>query len=600
MNDTKIRIANPDFAILRQINEAPFKKMWVRELLRNCIEATINYKKSHTIDIPTPIKVRALKLNDFFGPGTFSGYKVSFLNYGGMTGGDLRLATNFYSSVGKTQSDRDNYGVGAKLMTMGFGQTIFITYKKGIASTAMLAIENGAPTRLGDIIECTDWVKENAESRGYDLDHDWTEVILYGKEDKQDTFKHPYGTDLNKQESNVHLIRQAFDRFYDIPEGIEILFETRQYPVHSKGKTYPSGVKLSTYDIEFNSKVIQKYPNAFSKKVSLEDGTELVYYYDPKKDTDNQPASYGYISPYCESVAKSYLVWGKVNERECYSLVDMKKWQRFATQLGILVDHKCFKVDVILPYQKYKSTTYRDNLLPIDAFGDNTPVEYKDFLLDVKNNMPDEWVEKIKEHNATRRTENIDDRIKQHMAEYYGDFRFDGVAGKKLNGTTETRSPSKNKQSKKASSKLRPRPNPNRKAGAVTVSTPEFVENPDIAGNFFVSYVDAGYGSRDTIYYNPLHKSVDQFFNKIVFEDDADPEVISAVRHEACELLKVKVGAKIIFAKSQKNSDWFDDDTFTAVTKASSLQLDVLQNELLIPSLRKFKSEKEKEIMLDT
>ena len=89
--------------------------------------------------------------------------------------------------------------------------------------------------------------------------------------------------------------------------------------------------------------------------------------------------------------------------------------------------------------------------------------------------MPDEWVEKIKEHNATKRTEDIGERIKQFMEEHYGDYSFDGVASNKLNGTSETRSPSKNKQSKKASSKSRPRPNPNRKAGPVTVSTPEFV-----------------------------------------------------------------------------------------------------------------------------
>ena len=65
-------------------------------------------------------------------------------------------------------------------------------------------------------------------------------------------------------------------------------------------------------------------------------------------------------------------------------------------------------------------------------------------------------------------------------------------------------------------------------------------------------------------------------------------------------LASFSLNGQNLLTPSVTHSDWFDDDTFTAVTKASSLQLDVLQNELLTPVLRKFKSEKEKEIMLDT
>jgi len=584
--DTSVGIDNVPFAIMRLIKDAPYQTMWVRELLKNSIEATQQYITNHKIEKPVPIRVRALKVNDLFYGWDTTNYKLSFLNYGGMTGKELRDATNLFSSVGKTQSDHDNFGVGMKVTLANFTDILMISYKEGIANYVLVGLEGNRLMRFNDIQNCTDWVESQAEYRGYDLDHDWTEVIIMGKTDpKQNTFTHTFGSNKSKQSSN-HVIHKAFSRFVDIPENIDIYFangDKAEDTVHGSGRSAwgKNGIKFQTKEqVWDNAKT--KVPECFKISVKGEDDNIYHYYYDAAADSGD-PATEGFGSRYGNTHFVS-LIWGKHNDKERYDVNYIDKWKRIATRLGIYADHKHFKVDVELPYNQYTTTTYRNELKLIDSESDDA-IGYRDFIKGIEENFPDEIVEKIRQHNQKATPEDIQDRIREYLKENYNEFPLPGSSVK---GDTVAKPKASNKKPVPKKASGRPRP---KVFAPVQIGTPKFVADHNLPS--FVEFNDNGASNQDVIYYNPEHKAVDALFARI--QDEFVEDVHAAIRTEACELLKVKIGAKIVFAKGQLDSDWFDNDTYRNITTSTALTFDALQSEGLVPYLRKFGKQKQTE-----
>jgi len=289
MKTTPVGIKNVPFGIMRFIKDAPYYEMWVREPLKNCIEATRDYIAVHNIKKPAKIKIRALKVNGLFEDFDTTNYKLSFLNYKGLTGTELRTATELFSSVDKTQSDHDNFGVGEKVVLANFTDILKISYKNKIAHYTYLGIYNGEFVRLNDVQECTDWVKEQAEYRGYDMDHDWTETIIMGKDPKVNTFLNVFGADKPQQPKN-HVIYKAFTRFVDIPAGIEIVFESGESndsTVHGAGPgSRTNGLTFETREQKWE-KALKNNPDCFSISKDAQDGNTYIYYYDAPNDVGN-------------------------------------------------------------------------------------------------------------------------------------------------------------------------------------------------------------------------------------------------------------------------------------------------------------------------
>ena len=589
--DTSVSIANVSFAIMRLIKDAPYQKMWAREVLKNAIDATAQYIASNKIESPVPIRVRALRVNELFNDLNTTNYKLSFLNYGGLTAHELCSATDLFSSVGKTQSDSDNFGVGMKVTLANFTDILMISYKEDIANYVLLGIEKKELKRINNVQNCTDWVKSQAEYRGYDLDHEWTEIILMGKESapEQNTFTHTLGSDKDKESAN-HVISKVFTRFVDIPENIEIYFangDDEGNRIHGCGPTaFKNGIKFKTKEQVWDD-AKNKVPECLKISVPGKDGNIYHYYYDAPAD-NGQHATHGFSDRFGNTNFVS-LIWGKYNDRERYDVLDLTKWKRVATRLGILSDHKCFKIDVELPYEQYDTTTYR-NELKLKGNESDDPIRYRDFINGIEENFPAKIVEKIRHHNQKATPEDIGDRIREHVKEHYADYPLPGsnvkddvTVVKFVKSETSTFVPS-------------PRPRPtSRPRPKVFVSeqidTPKFVADHNLPS--FADFNDNGASNQDVIYYNPEHKVVYGLFAKV--KDEFIEDVHAATKTEACELLKVKIGAKIVFCKGQIDSDWFDNDTYRNITTSTALTIDALQSADLVPHLRKFAKQKQTE-----
>ena len=605
MNNTNVGIKNVAFAIMRFIKDAPYHEMWLREPLKNCIEATRDYIAVHDIKKPAKIKIRALRVNGLFEDAETTNYKLSFLNYKGLTGAELRTATELFSSVDKTQSNHDNFGVGEKVVLANFTDTLKISYKNKKAHYTCLGIYNDQFVRLNDVQDCTEWVQAQAEYRGYDLDHDWTETIIMGKDYKVNTFLNVFGADKPQQPKN-HVILKAFTRFVDIPAGVEIVFEngeSNDSTVHGAGReSRTHGLTFETREQKWE-KALKNNPNCFSIPVDAQDGNTYIYYYDAPNDVGNselEGTSSSHGNPNFVS-----LIWGKHNDKERYDVLSGDKWKRVASQLGLYIDHKFFKVDVILPYDRYDPTTYRNAIKPKNAQSDDA-VGYKDFIQGIRDNIPAEWAEKIKEHNQKAHHSNIEDRIKDRLNDFHinepvnttltntgtvtsqsgggGGILGGGGGG----GVTSGPGTGKNKP-KKSSTNSGPKPKTFR---SVAPMVPTFVEDIGIKG--FAQYTPEGLDGKDVVYYNPEHQYVNTLFNKV--ENIVDECIWGDVRKEAIDLINTELGVKICIAQAQLQTDWFDRETFTAITTDTALTFDVLQRlDSLVDPLREFAKKKQKE-----
>jgi hypothetical protein len=191
-----LKFANTGPQMSHMIKDHP-KETAVPEAVRNMIEAATAYKPDETVEL----KIRKLDIaSGLIGWEEQDGKivdrfknKLSFLNPGGMSASELTTAfTKIGSSVGKENSLDRNYGQGIRTSVLYWSELLCITYKNGVAHYVWLGkeelggndfqIEIKSADGTDMVQECTDWVVENANQREYNLDEDFTEVILLGKE----------------------------------------------------------------------------------------------------------------------------------------------------------------------------------------------------------------------------------------------------------------------------------------------------------------------------------------------------------------------------------------------------------------------------------
>ena len=222
----KIGIANEGFPIALLIKQVAFQVVWFREMMRNALEATESYLKDNPhIKVPMKIKVRAKRLLGLF--IDFTAPKLSVLNFKGMTKLDLLKALQLFCELNKVQDFTRNFGIGMKITLTRFSDVAIITHKDGLVHYVVIGLnKKGELDILNDVEEITDWAYDYADERGYDMEHEWTEVILLGKGPKkvtQNTLTHTF--DADKGQGKMHVLKNMFTRFVDIPKSIEVVFE---------------------------------------------------------------------------------------------------------------------------------------------------------------------------------------------------------------------------------------------------------------------------------------------------------------------------------------------------------------------------------------
>ena len=598
---SKIQINNSDFVIDRLCADAP-RHMWVRELIRNAIEATEHYIKNNPkIKIPVEVKVRALPILNLVQNWAHSKPKFSVLNLGGMSGTELYRATEMASSVNKTQGEDDNFGIGAKVTISKWSDLLFITRKAGKAHICLIGWRNGEFIRIIDVMDYTKWVEDFAFERNYPETEDFTEVVVMGKnsDPKQNTLKHAYGTNQVELNNNF-AISNVFRRFVNIPSNIQIRFESgknAEDTPHAQGRTgYSSGVVFGTWNQCWEKAATQECFH------NIIENNEIKYhfYYDAPNEK-GKPSTEGTTTK-MNATAFSGIIYGKNGMEEYYDVLIGENKKRMFSRLGILSGHEFFRIFVEVPHRLYRNTKYRNDIVKRDDH-ENTVIWFKDFIPNIRELMPPAFRAKIAEHNTGSQKADIDALLTEALKQYQSDnysvpmASGSGVSvGSTANGTSAA--PKGNKTNTRKNSKkneLTPNRTYDTKSQNSSNMTPELpvFQNYDRSlvienemENTFARFIEEGAeNGRDLVAINPEHFVVNNLVNKIAFSESVE----AGVREWAVKLLQVKVGVTLVLAKGEMKRDGstFNQSDFDVLTKDQFLTLQAKQNLDLIDQLKR-------------
>lgn len=605
-------IANEEFAIWRTIQECPGQEMFVREVFHNAISATKSYIENNDIKTfknksgnKAQILARGLKLPPVFGSNINeekSSTKLSILNYGGLTYSELLSSAKLFSSVGKTQGDMECFGVGSKVSLAQFTTWLVITYKydpsEGEHKAHFIWLGIDFNTNKFQIFsnvdenDCTEMVKEQAKYRGYDLNHDFYELILVGKYDtneirKCNTVTHPFG--LSEDKLPGHFIsRKLLERFVDVPKNIEIKLAKG---LHSQGKGFDmSSATLEEAFLKMQStykkdKLDPTFQPRFDEAVSP-NGVKVKLMYDPIRNDRGETMS----QTHTQKVITKYLCaleHGKEGEKERYNVVsETRSAINFLSKLGIRNKHECFKVFVEVPFSKAQPGTYRDILRSVGSL-DKNGLKLTDYLNDVKEVLSKItwWQELVNIHNGEVKRPELKDWTEQFWNEV-----FPGI-NPNSKRVAEVRNTSKDQEEEEK--KVKEEDDEKKKKKEITTRTfkrKQFKLSFDIPflaavdkekkdmlkGNFVVCVPDDNGGLNDVIYYDPEHSIIkaleDRLYNsgKRGFDKDTLDILKEEIRENAIKALGSKVSVWFLRAKQQRNQRTITEEEFRSHIQPST------------------------------
>ena len=562
--------------------------MWLRELIQNSIDAVIEFLKNTPNDIPQDIYVRKLDLDnlvyindDVTKPKLKN--KISILNVGGMSQDELNTRIHIGSS-GKIQSLEGNFGIGAKSSVLGFSQLLFITYKDGEAYCAGLrkkminsvdfvvevfTEENGFPS-----FNCTDWVIENAEYRGYNLKNGFTEVILLGESPEQNTYVNTFGKD--KTLDTNHIRKELGKRYFRLPANVNIKMH-QNVTGSDKAKATSDWKTFTPYPVAFD-KTIAKNPKTEARYecVTTSDNYKIHYYYDPAKGGEFGDADRPITTAILDTYGWASTFSGLVFKDEIYdhcgiaSEPNFSSWQATAPYIGIEGDFKYFRVFVevppILQPDKYR-TFIRKN-------GEEFKFNSKENLNMIYSNRP-QWFIDLCEKTQLKTNVSLKDKLKELFDQYKGlNMSFEGTPG---NHGTST-NPFRPKNPRPTPPNPNPTPRPSTGGGG-GINLPEMIEATsqqikdfNLKNHFaHVQSTDKG----DKVIYNPDYKKIDAVTS--VLQKNENEQVW--IKPEVTETFVLQTGLWVVINRSnlqKRGADGFDDFTKSTSSEFIDTYLDTM------------------------
>src|SRR6516225_2549966 len=228
MPNEALNFSNIAFAVTSLIDRAPHWTM-IRELSMNAIEAAAQASGEKIVHWTT---------------GNYKGVRKAVIwNTGpGMSARELKAATHLACEVTKRLGLDENFGVGAKVSSLANNKLgmRFRSCKAGRVSEVMLGydaqkkqyvrfeyeLKNGVSDTIID-------VTASAIKDGKRVDFDWTEVMLLGNSEGQDTAARPLA---NVSTERTYVATALYRRFYRLPEGVRIRLDP-VYQRHSETRS---------------------------------------------------------------------------------------------------------------------------------------------------------------------------------------------------------------------------------------------------------------------------------------------------------------------------------------------------------------------------
>ncbi|WBV44316.1 ATP-binding protein [Pseudoroseomonas cervicalis] len=311
---TKLRVKDEDFLVASMIERCP-KTMMVRELLQNALEAAMLAPEGER-----RVEFSALPLE--------GSRKLAIWNTGpGLTGPELYRMCDIAASIRKETGLDRNFGMGAKVAALpsnqrglryrsarkGSVQEVVIGKYDGIYGRLLRPGAEGKPT---EVIHVT----ADAAAEGRETGREWTEVVLLGNAEGQDTVADPY---LGQPRSGTRWLLNAITlRYFRFPEGVEVSLLPGTAPPREAGRVVPMQARLAAL--------------ADYEAVRLPQGIVLHYAYDPEAS-----------APGASDSRKSLA--GVVYRDEVYGLLWGGFWRREAPGFGIPFLSRNISVLIELP-----------------------------------------------------------------------------------------------------------------------------------------------------------------------------------------------------------------------------------------------------------
>lgn len=361
-----LHVADEAFLVASTIERCP-KTMMIRELFKNAEEAAMQNSGDHR-----RIEIRSLQIG--------GARKLTIWNTGpGMSSAELHRICDLAASIGKEKGLDENFGMGAKVASLPSNRLglRYRSCKSGAVSEVILCERDGVYGRLrrrseSETTEEVFDVTQSAQSEGYDLSFDWTEVVLYGNRPDQDTVKDPY--DGNPKVAGQWLADYLYHRFFRLPEGLTVRFQDGTHKL--------DGART------FRTIPDRAFPLGQFESVLTPEGLTIHYFYDPPlANTSHNMSVSGAITT---DVSLCTLVF----KNEMYDLKRGRQWSLDAPIFGVAFGAKHISVHIELPDNfPVRPEAYRQFLRYKE--GDQRQVYAQDFSEIVRNNRPQWFIDVI-------------------------------------------------------------------------------------------------------------------------------------------------------------------------------------------------------------
>jgi hypothetical protein len=368
---TPLQIKDKEFLIASTIERCP-KVMMLRELMMNALEAVSHISK----------ELRRIEISTTDLQGT---PKLVIWNTGpGMTGQELHDICDLASSIRKTKSLDENFGMGAKVASLPSNKLgmRYRSSKNGRVHEVILCERGGEYGRLrrrdsgGNYDEVID-VTEIAKEEGRDISFEWTEVTLFGNRAKQNTARDPYNGD--PQCDAQWLATYLYHRFYRFPEGVKVLLHPGTHKLGDgirQFATIPDRISAGVFDR--------------AETVQAEDGIKIHYLFDGPYS--KMPSHNRSISGAVQSDVSTCAI---IYKNEMYDVRKGRNWTLDGPIFGIPFGARHISIHIELPNKApVRPESYRQFLRHLS--GEQLQVYGTDFALLVAKYRPKWLIELIK------------------------------------------------------------------------------------------------------------------------------------------------------------------------------------------------------------
>jgi len=568
--------------VVTQLEQAP-NDIMVREVIMNAIEASIHAEH------PT-IKIMEVNPADFAFESyveedqlPFSEKKLCIFNNGkGMDAETLRKVCDLGFSFEKNQSLVGNFGIGFKISCMGINKKglIFISCKDKKVNAVFLHksidLHTGQPqyqrfdffdtnavkSGFRDVLDITD-----LETLPFSKDEDWTAVILCGNKENQPTAQRPYSPD--HEEAQAWLVNQIYSRFFRIDSRIELT--TTVARSHTKN---PISTFVSVEDfIIMQSK---KYPDKIQYEwVNCSNGIKIMYVWDGNIDKDYVASRYN--NPFSRMTSFSGIVWK--NEIYDLSLSNNGVWKSVADVYGITFSSKNFRIFIELP-DNFNGIpdAHRKKIMLSDHC--KTPVTMKDYAIDIRNNMPDWFYEKVKSYKPMNNTNEDLQEKAQEMLDRWITKSKTNASSPSFNGSGVTKSqnnpPIKNGGSNTSPSNSRKKWIGIGGAREYNELFPkiEFIRNDFQLRECSADQLEhrAAQYTGSTLYINSMYDALGDFVNELVSDFQTEKQHhLAEITENAQSIAEKEMGwtivRAVVFAKSKNAKKGFEPEDIETALK---------------------------------